>query len=91
MVYRDVAMQSADRFEDGNVVYELTENSPRVRALQQKDAEQAQLNQELAERINELTTWQQVRQLLLQHAADLNYLNACLIAQKVGRLPQVSA
>lgn len=84
-------MQTADRVEDDQLVFELQPSSPRVRAELRESEQHAALNQQLAQEIPRLDSWQQLQQFMQQHGDRLNFLNVVALVAHAAALQQVCA
>lgn len=82
-------VQTADRVEDDQLVFDLQPSSPRVRAELREADQHAALNQQLAQQIPVLDSWQQLQQFLQQHGARLNFLNVVALVTHAAALQQV--
>eukprot|EP00879_Flechtneria_rotunda_P025294 GHRR01026871.1.p1 GENE.GHRR01026871.1~~GHRR01026871.1.p1 ORF type:complete len:225 (+),score=106.39 GHRR01026871.1:187-861(+) len=80
--------ESADRIEPDHLVYQLKPSSPRVRAQQQQHVEHALLNQQLAQQIPHLATWQQLQEFMQQHSSSVHFLNVLALAGQAVALYQ---
>jgi hypothetical protein len=80
------APQDAQKIEDGQLVVEFREASPKQLAEERGEQQVAALNQRLGDDIARLDSWRVAQQLLLQHGEQLNYLNASMLCYKLSLL-----
>lgn len=68
-------------------MFELQPSSPRVRSQLQQFEQHAALNQQLAQQIPHLGSWQQLRGFM-QHSSTLNFLNVVALVSMAALLQQ---